>query len=326
MARHPRRQGPRHRRHLPQHAPGRRVGVGRRCRVSGAVRVHGVSSRHRLRDVQHDPLIRTPAPVRASAVVFKFLFKYPLSTFSRGHFALLGTWPTWMLWLSIAVVSGVLALVIIHRRAKLPPRDCGSRNLRSTGIWLLQSMLAAVLLLFLWQPAITLTELKPQQDIIVFLVDDSRSMTLAENGTTRQAQAIAALRGGLLTGVEKRFQTRLYRFDSQLTRIADLKELRATAPATRIGDSLKQLAQETEDLPVGAIVLLTHGADNAGGIDAETIAALRSRHIPVHTVGFGADHASHDVEIDDAVMAPRAMADSRLAAGVRFHQHGYRRH
>jgi uncharacterized membrane protein len=255
--------------------------------------------------------------------VFKFLFKYPLSTFSRGHFALLGTWPTWMLWLSIAVVSAGLALVIIHRRAKLPPGDFGSVNLRSTGIWVLQSMLAAVLLLLLWQPAITVTELKPQQDIIVFLVDDSRSMTLAENGTTRQAQAIAALRGGVLAGVEKRFQTRLYRFDSQLARIADLKELRATAPATRIGDSLKQLAQETEELPVGAIVLLTDGADNAGGIDAETIAALRSRHIPVHTVGFGADHASHDVEIDDAVMAPRAMADSRLGAVVRFHQYGY---
>src|SRR4029077_544514 len=46
-------------------------------------------------------------------------------------------------------------------------------------------------------------------------------------------------------------------------------------------------------------------------------------HIPVHTVGFGAEHAAHDVEIDDAVIAPRAMADSRLAAVIRFHQYGY---
>jgi uncharacterized membrane protein len=252
--------------------------------------------------------------------VFKFLFTYPLSTFSRGHLVLLGSWPAWMLWLSIAIVSAALALII---RAKLPPGDFGSRMPRAAGIWLLQSMLAAVLLLLLWQPAITISELKPQQDIIVFLVDDSRSMALAENGTTRQAQAIDALRGGVLAGVEKRFQTRLYRFDSQLTRIADLKELRATAPATRIGDSLKQLTGETQELPVGAIVLLTDGADNAGGIDAETIAALRSRHIPVHTVGFGAEHASHDVEMDDAVIAPRAMADTRLAAVIRFHQYGY---
>jgi hypothetical protein len=182
-------------------------------------------------------------------------------------------------------------------------------------------MLAALLLLLLWQPAITISELKPQQDIIVFLVDDSKSMTLAENGTTRQAQAIDALRGGVLTGIEKRFQTRLYRFDSQLTRIADLKELHATAPDALA--RIQQLTGETQDLPVGAIVLLTDGADNAGGIDAETIAALRSRHIPVHTVGFGAEHAARDVEIDDAVIAPRALADSRMAAVVRFHQYGW---
>ncbi|HEX3645925.1 MAG TPA: glutamine amidotransferase [Vicinamibacterales bacterium] len=252
--------------------------------------------------------------------MFKFLFKYPWSTFSRGHFVLLGAWPAWMLGLSIVVVSSGLALLI---RAKLTPGDVGSRKFRVAGIWLLQSMLAALLLLLLWQPAITTAELKPQQDIIVFLVDDSRSMTLAENGTTRQAQAIAALGAGVLTGVEKRFQTRLYRFDRQAGRIANLKELHGSVPATRIGDSLKQIAAETQELPVGAIVLLTDGADNSGGIDADTIAALRSRHIPVHTVGFGADHATHDVEVDDAVMAPRAMADSRLGGVVRFHQYGY---
>src|SRR4029077_515776 len=103
-------------------------------------------------------------------------------------------------------------------------------------------------------------------------------------------------------------------------RVTDLKELQPTAPATRIGDSLTQLAQETQELPIGAIVLLTDGADNTGGIDADAIAALRSRHIPVHTVGFGADHASHDVEIDDALGAPRALADSRVAAVGRLHQ------
>src|SRR4029077_6387254 len=129
-----------------------------------------------------------------------------------------------------------------------------------------------------------------------------------------QAQAVDALRRGVLANVEKRFQTYLYRFDRQPTRIADLTELKQTRPATRIGDSLKQLVSETQELPIGAVVLLTDGADNAGGIDAETIAALRSRHIPVHAVGFGAEHASHDVEVDDAVIAPRAMADSRLAA------------
>src|SRR5206468_2510983 len=92
---------------------------------------------------------------------------------------------------------------------------------------------------------------------------------------------------------------------------------------TRIGDSLKQLSEETSDLPIGAVVLLSDGDDNAGGIDADAISALRARHIPVHTIGFGRERAKHDVELDDAVVAPRALSGSRIAAKVTFHQHGY---
>ncbi|HUK36569.1 MAG TPA: hypothetical protein VLV86_21785, partial [Vicinamibacterales bacterium] len=88
--------------------------------------------------------------------MFKFLFKYSPSTFARGHVVLLTTWPAWMLWVSIAAASAVLALVI---RARLPRADFGSRTVRATGIWLLQSLLAAVVLLVLWQPALTITEL-----------------------------------------------------------------------------------------------------------------------------------------------------------------------
>ncbi len=106
-------------------------------------------------------------------------------------------------------------------------------------------------------------------------------------------------------------------------RIDSLKDLQPNAPSTRIGDSLKQLSEETSDLPIGAVVLLSDGDDNAGGISADAINALRARHIPVHTVGFGRERAAHDVELDDAVVAPRALADSRLAAKITLHQRGY---
>jgi hypothetical protein len=53
------------------------------------------------------------------------------------------------------------------------------------------------------------------------------------------------------------------------------------------------------------------------------ISALRARHIPVHTVGFGRERSEHDVELDDVEVAPRALADSRIAAKITFHQRGY---
>ncbi len=141
--------------------------------------------------------------------------------------------------------------------------------------------------------------------------------------STRQAQAVKALQNGVLASLNRSFQTRLYRVDDVPARIDSLKDLKPNAPSTRIGDSLKQLSEETSDLPIGAVVLLSDGDDNTGGISADAINALRARHIPVHTVGFGRERAAHDVELDDAVVAPRALADSRLAAKITLHQRGY---
>jgi uncharacterized membrane protein len=180
-----------------------------------------------------------------------------------------------------------------------------------------------VLLVLLWHPAITVAELKKQQNIIAVLVDDSRSMAISDDGSTRQAQAVKALENGVLDSLNRSFQTRLYRVDNVPARIESLKDLKPSAPSTRIGDSLKQLSDETSDLPIGAVVLLSDGDDNSGGIAADAINTLRARHIPVHTVGFGRERAAHDVELDDAVVAPRALADSRLAAKITFHQRGY---
>jgi uncharacterized membrane protein len=252
--------------------------------------------------------------------MFEFLFKYPISIFAKGQFVLLGAWPRWILFLSVLGTAVALGLWI---RSGLPRALPGVRRARAAVLWLLQSSLAALLLVLLWQPAITVAELKPQQNVIAVVVDDSRSMAISDDGSTRQAQARQALQGGLLTELEKKYQTRLYRLDNHPTRISSLDELQARSPATRIGDSLKQLAAETTDLPIGSIVLLSDGADNSGGVDLDTISALRNRRIPVHTVGFGKERFEHDVEINDVAIVARALADSRLAATVSFHETGY---
>lgn len=252
--------------------------------------------------------------------MFEFFFKYPITAFTKGKFILLGAWPGWVLALLICVSVAGLVWLVWQRFPEAAPR------LRNWRVWLvcaLEAALVALVLLLLWEPAVTVAELKSQQNIIAVLVDDSRSMGIVEDGRSREAQAIQALQGGVLAAIGRRFQTRLYRFDSRLTRIADPTQLQPVGPATHIGASLRQLAEETSDLPVGAVVLLSDGSDNGDGVDADTLAALRNRHIPVHTVGFGSEQSAHDVELDAATVAARALADSRVAAVVRFHQRGY---
>ena len=67
-------------------------------------------------------------------------------------------------------------------------------------------------------------------------------------------------------------------------------------------------------MPLGAIVMLSDGADNAGGIDLNTIAAIRRQRIPIHTIGFGKEHPDKDVEVLDAIVPARALPDSKLTA------------
>ena len=252
--------------------------------------------------------------------MFEFFFKYPRAAYARGQFALLGALPIWMLALLIVAAAIVLAWLIRSRLKEAAP---AMRGWRAGVIWGLQTMLVAIVLTLLWQPAITVAELKPQQNIIAVLVDDSRSMAKSENGSSREAQAVKAVENGVLGGLSRSFQTRLYRLDDTAARIDSLQDLRPNASSTRIGDSLKQLSAETSDLPIGAVVLLSDGGDNAGGIGADAISALRARHIPVHTVGFGRERAERDVELDGAEIAPRALAGSRLAAKIVFHQRGF---
>src|SRR5690348_17897690 len=143
--------------------------------------------------------------------MFEFFLKYPRSVYAQGQFALLGAWPKWVLALLIVAAGVALAWLIRSHRAQAADTV---RGWRTWVIWGLQTLLAAILLVLLWQPAITVAELKPQQNIIALLVDDSRSMAISENGATREAQAVQALQNGVLDSLNRSFQTRIYRVDA----------------------------------------------------------------------------------------------------------------
>src|SRR5690348_12580204 len=152
--------------------------------------------------------------------MFEFFFKYPRYMYARGQLALLGAWPKWILVLLILAAGAGLAWLIRSRKAEAAPV---MRGWRVWIVWGLQTLLAALVLVVLWQPAITVAELKPQQNIIAVLVDDSRSMAISEGGSTRQAQAVKALQDGVLDSLNRSFQTRLYRIDAVPARIDSLK-------------------------------------------------------------------------------------------------------
>jgi uncharacterized membrane protein len=247
--------------------------------------------------------------------MIEFLFKYPSAIFSRGTFVFASGWPVWLLW--AAMVAAAVGLgVLVWRRS--------GGGVRATSVWLLQTALAVLLLFMLWHPALSVATLRPQQNIVAVVIDDSGSMAIQdESGASRKDSALGVLNSGILNALRDKFQVRLYRMSDHLERIDKLEQLTAAAPATHISDSLKEVVADAASLPIGAVVLLSDGADNSGGVDLETTSEIRRQRIPVHTIGFGREKMARDIEISGAELAPRVLPDSRLGAVVTFHQHGY---
>ena len=239
---------------------------------------------------------------------------------------LLSAWPGWLLPVLIVAFAGALAFLVRWRLRDAAPK---LRSWRAWVVWGMQSSLVALILLLLWQPAITVSALSSQQNIIAVVVDDSRSMAIADSsGKTRETAALAALEDGILSDLQKRFQTRLYRLGSGITQVDGLKGIAPVEAATHIGDGLKQLATETSDLPIGAILLLSDGGENTAGmggsgIGLDALQSLRNRRLPVHTVGFGNPERAHDVELEDVSVAASTIVNARLTATISFIQHGY---
>ncbi len=233
---------------------------------------------------------------------------------------LLGSWPKWALVAAILGAASSLAWLIWRGRPQ-PARSV--RGLKTAAIWFLQSLTLAVLLLLLWEPAISVTALKPQQNIVAVVIDDSRSMAVNDAGKPREQAALDILNNGLLQSLQRRFQVRLYRLGNGVERIQNLAKVQASDPATQIGKGLRQLADEAATLPVGAVVLLSDGADNAGGIDLDTMSELQRRRLPVSTIGFGKDQLTDDIELEGLDLPSRTLPGSRLQAVVTIRQNGF---
>ncbi len=248
--------------------------------------------------------------------MFELLFKYPPAIFTKGKLVLLSPWPLWLLFVLIALAAGGLFWHMSRRESVL------SKS-RSVAIWLAQTVLIALVLWMLWHPAISVARLRPQQNVVAVLIDHSRSMAIADDGKQRLQAAEDLLNNELLPELKKKFQVRTYEFGRDAVRVDDAKNLKADDNATRIGDSLQHIAAEAGTMPLGAIVLMTDGGDNTGGVDRETIAQLKQLRVPVHTVGFGPDHFQKDIEVEEVAVPARALPGSKVNARVAFRQHGY---
>ncbi|MGH7448405.1 MAG: hypothetical protein ACRELT_12635, partial [Longimicrobiales bacterium] len=234
-----------------------------------------------------------------------------------------------------AVMLLVLALAAIALVAWLYRRPMAKASARDRAALAgLRAAAFAVLFFCLLRPVLVLSSVVPQQNYLGILIDDSRSMRVADDGTTPRSAFVEATFGepdaALLKALEARFQLRFFRFSDQVDRIDAAGGLEYDGGRTAIAPALDRVREELGGLPLSGVVLVTDGADGgAEGPDGarsplgESLLALRAAGVPVFPVGVGRESFDQDIELS-RVSAPReALKGTSLVVDLMVAQTGY---
>ncbi len=252
--------------------------------------------------------------------LFRFLFKYPPLIFQQGDF-------TWRL--SRPLLLAVAAAATVALLALLTYRGVPATERRRDRVVLIGLRLAAlaVLLCCLFRPALVLKAAVPQQNFLGVLVDDSRSMSIADlNGQARSTfvqQQLSGPNAQLLDALSQRFVVRFFSFASSSDRVASAADLTFGGTATRLGQALDRARDELSGLPLAGLVMVSDGADTSDAAIDETLASLKARSIPVFTVGVGQERFAHDVQVTRVETPRSVLKGTALVVDVVLSQTGY---
>jgi hypothetical protein len=251
--------------------------------------------------------------------IFKFLFKYPPIAFERGRLTFASGWPLWLLLLLILLGAAAIGYFLWTQKSKL-----SSAN--KALVWAAQSITLAILLLMLWKPALVLSALVPQRNVLAVLVDDSSSMKLTDSGTESrlaQVQSTLADDSPLLKQLREKFQVRTFSFSDQPRKLNSAADLKAEGPSSRVEEAVGQVYGQLRHLPLAGVVVVSDGEQNAGKPTAENMQELMARKIPIYTLGVGNPEMDRDIEATDLVLPRTALPGSTVSAAVSIRQHGY---
>ncbi len=196
--------------------------------------------------------------------------------------------------------------------------------------WVLGGLRVAalvVLMLCLFRPMLLLSSALPQRNYVGVLIDDSRSMQIADKDGKPRSDVARSLFGGadstVMKALQKNFQVRLFRMGESAERMDKGAELTFNAPETHVADGIERTRQELEAVPLSGIVVLTDGADNSNAPLADQLAALRARQVPVFAIGVGSEKYDHDIEIRRVEAPKTVLKGTSLTADVLVKQRGF---
>ncbi len=258
--------------------------------------------------------------LNALGAIFEFLFKYRPAVFARGDFA----WGAPAPILVLLVLGALIAVPAVRSyravRGKSTPQD--RRVLLGLRVALLVVLIGCLL-----RPMLLLNAAVPQRNYVGVLVDDSRSMRIADRGGRTRADfvrdSVDAADAAVMKQLRQRFLVREFRFGATATRVDAPGALAFDANETRLGAAIEGVRGELESVPLSGLVVFSDGADNARTAFADQLLSLRAKSVPVFTVGIGREEFTRDIEVRRVESDRDALRGSTLIADVLIRQRGF---
>jgi uncharacterized membrane protein len=175
------------------------------------------------------------------------------------------------------------------------------------------------------RPTLVLQTLVPKENVLAVLVDNSLSMSI-KDGLEPRGKPLEALldpASSFVNHLDEKFFLRTYLFDSRAAMTQLPPDLDRSGTQTNIPGSLERILADSGHLPLAGIVLLSDGANTSQQEFREVIDELRSRRVPVHTVGLGPEELDQDVELVQVSTPKSLLPESVASARVTLKQSGF---
>ncbi|MAY01885.1 MAG: hypothetical protein CMQ38_02760 [Gammaproteobacteria bacterium] len=241
--------------------------------------------------------------------MYEFFFNYPPAIYEESEFILASGWPLWLLYTLIALGLAACIFMLAWKRKVLNWLQLGS-------IGILQGLMLALVLFILWQPALMTERLVGGENALAVLLDTSASMAIQENGSTRMTQAQELIGDEGLEELSDTYEVLRYGFTDNAFELDNFTELPDPGDASDLGQSVLQTLRAASNTSLGALILVSDGADNSGNIDAASLNEITGFGVPIHTVGIGRETIPEDLELSNILLPQKALPGTTLAAGI----------
>jgi uncharacterized membrane protein len=252
--------------------------------------------------------------------VFQLLFKYRPVIFQEGEFRLI---PSTGSYVAAVLVAAAIVFTILTYRAA---RARGAMGRHRVVLMSLRVATLALMLLCLFRPVLVVRAAVSQQNFLGVLVDDSRSMQIADvNGQARGAFVREQFSGEspVMKALSDKFILRTFRFSSTSNRLGAPGELTFSGSQTRLGTALESARQEMAGLPLAGFVMVSDGADTTDASLSDALLALKAADVPVFTVGVGAEHLERDIQIGRISVPRTALKGTSILVDAVITHSGY---